>query len=364
MARQGGVDRGLFRRDGHWWIRWACSYGHEHMEKIGTAKGLARDFYQKRKLQVKTEGFCLTKAKAQREQRILFKDAAARYLEWATRERPRSFTFREKALKHLLAAFGPRPLAEITSSEIEAYQARRRDAGAAPGTVNRERAVVGHLFTKAHGWGIVTSNPVRGTEKQREPDGTPRPLIPDEEARLLQRLPAHYKPVVTLALHTGLRLGELRAQTWKDIDLEQGTLTVTRPKSGKREVLPLNRTARETLRSLERSGPVLFPTLPKKLSDLFIRYARKAGVPDVTFHCLRDTFISRLAPHVSATTLMSLARHRDLRTTRRYLKVEDAHLRAAVERLTGAETDPGTVTQTVTVKSDVSQLLESLGLNS
>jgi len=42
MAPKGGVDRGLFRRDGHWWIRWACSCGHEYTEKIGTAKGLAR----------------------------------------------------------------------------------------------------------------------------------------------------------------------------------------------------------------------------------------------------------------------------------------------------------------------------------
>lgn len=364
MARKGGVDRGLFRRGGHWWIRWACAYGHEHMEKIGTAKGLARDFYQKRKLQVKTEAFCLTTAKAQREQLTLFKAAAARYLEWARRERPRSYTFREKALKHLLAAFGSRSLAEITPSEIEAYQARRQDAGAAPGTVNRERAVVGHLFTKAHGWGMVTSNPVRGTEKQREPDETPRPLTPDEEARLLQRLPTHYRPVVTLALHTGLRLGELRAQTWKDIDLEQGTLTVTRPKSGKREVLPLNQTARKALASVERTGPLVFPTLPSKLSDLFIRYARKAGLEGVTFHCLRDTFISRLAPHVSATTLMTLARHRDLRTTRRYLKVEDAHLREAVGRLSHPETDSGTVTQTVTEKSlslQVHELLEEIG---
>lgn len=45
-----------------------------------------------------------------------------------------------------------------------------------------------------------------------------------------------------------------------------------------------------------QEGPLLFPTLPKKLSDLCIRYAKKAGLKDVAFHCLRDTFISRIAP--------------------------------------------------------------------
>jgi hypothetical protein len=50
MPRKGGVDRGLFQRDGLWWVRWGCTYGHEHKEKIGTAKGIARNFYAKRKL--------------------------------------------------------------------------------------------------------------------------------------------------------------------------------------------------------------------------------------------------------------------------------------------------------------------------
>ena len=166
-------------------------------------------------------------------------------------------------------------------------------------------------------------------------------------------LPAHYRSFVTLALNTGLRLGELRAQAWKDIDLTQGVLTVTQPKSRKPENLPLNATA--------RTGLLLFPTMPKKLSDLFIRYAKKAGLQDMTFHCLRDTFISRLAPHVSATTLMTLARHRDLRTTRRYyLKIEEIHLQAAVEKLSENGFEAGT--QTGTEKMAVSQLLDYLGI--
>ncbi len=365
MARQGGVDRGLFRRDGCWWIYWVCAYGHRHKEKVGTAKGQARDYYQKRKLQVKLEGFCLTEAKAQREaaKPVLFQDVAKQYMEWAREHRPRSIMFRDKALKHLLAAFGPRPLTELTRSEIEAYLARRRDSGAAPGTVNRERAVLSHSFNRAILWGMVEKNPVTGTEQYVELSEDPRPLTPDEEARLLPMLPAHYLPFVTLAMHTGLRLGELRAQTWKGTDLEQGTLTVTRPKSGKREVLPLNQTARRLLTSLERTGPLVFPRIPSKLSDLFIRYVKKAGLEGVTFHCLRDTFISRLAPHVSAPSLMALARHRDYRTTRRYLRIDEAHLKAAVERLTDPETGDGMYTQRDTEKMAVAQLLESIGID-
>jgi integrase len=323
--------RGLFERDGEWWICWACPHGHIHREKIGP-KGLALTEYQKRKVAVKTAGFCLTQAR--RERPTLFSVASDRYLAWAAKERPRSVTFRDKALKHLSGRFGGKTLDAISKADVEAYLTIRRDEGAAPGTVNRERSVLSHLFSKAITWGLVKANPVSGSERQAERNEKPRPLMPDEEARLFAVLPEHYKPFVTLALHTGLRLGEVRQPGMAGYRPSLGYPERHVAKIGKPETIPLNATARAVLASLERTAPVIFPTLPKKLTDLFIRYAEKAKLAEVTFHCLRDTYIiSRLAPHVSTPTLMALARHRDYRTTRRYVQVDGDHLRAAVERL-------------------------------
>ena len=133
-------------------------------------------------------------------------------------------------------------------------------------------------------------------------------------------------------------------------------LSVTRPKSGRAETIPLNTTARTVLELIERTDPLVFPKLPKKLTDLFIRYALKAKLADVTFHCLRDTYISRLAPHVATPTLMALARHRDYHTTRRYVQVDGKYLRDAVECLNQATVSTGTSTGVLTV----SQVLESM----
>ena len=363
MARKDGKDRGLFQRRGQpaWWIRWHCNHGHEHQEKVGP-KGLAKTLYLQRRVAVKTEDFCLTQARQAKP--VGFATVMERYLIWAAQQRPRSVTFRAKALKHLQAAFGAKALSAIAPASIEAYQARRRDAGAAPGTVNRERSVLSHLFTKAITWGVVQTNPVTKTEPLVEADEHPRPLTADEEARLLLALPRgkrgwpYWHTLVLLDLHTGLRLNELRQQAWRDIDLTTGELTVTQPKSGKPETLPLNATARRVLASLPQTSPLVFPTLPKKVSDVFAKFVAKAKLPDdITFHCLRDTFISRLAPHVSGPTLMRLARHRDYRTTRRYVRVDGDHLRAAVTQLDGA----GTVTETVTTESSVSQPPDSAG---
>ena len=180
MPKHNGKTRGIFERpkgSGVWWIRWTCHYGHDHREKIGP-KGLAKAEYQRRKVAVRTEDYCLTRAEAaRRESRpTLFADAASRYLAWAKQEYVRSYTFREKALKHLIAAFGSKALEEISTSGVEQYQISRRDAGAAPGTVNRERAVLSHLFKKAVSWKLVRDNPVIGTGKLEEPEGRPRPL--------------------------------------------------------------------------------------------------------------------------------------------------------------------------------------------
>ncbi len=346
--------RGLFERDGEWWIVWFCAQGHRHREKIGP-KSLALTEYQKRKVAVKTQGYCLTQARQDRP--TLFSVAEDKYLAWARKERPRSVTFRETALVHLTARFGTKTLNAITRADVEAYLTSRRDEGAAPATVNRERSVLSHMFSKALTWGLAKGNPVTGTERQKEANEKPRPLSPDEEARLFAVLPAHYKPFVTLALHTGLRLGELRHQAWRDVDLPGGTLRVTQPKSGKPETLPLNATARAVLAGLERTSPLVFPALPKKLTDLFKRYVEKAKLPkEITFHCLRDTYISRLAAHVSTPTLMTLARHRDYRTTRRYVQVDGKHLRDAVECLNPGASATADATEILTV----SQVLESM----
>ena len=353
MARKDGKDRGLFQRKDRpdWWIRWTCPFGHAHQEKIGP-KSQALQFYAQRKVAVKMQGFCLTQAReAQRTaQPVLFREVAQRYMDWAAAHRPRSLKFRRTAMTHLRAAFDPTPLAAITRTQVEAYLSQRRHEAGRPATVNRERAVLSHLFRLAQGWDVVESNPVVGSERFPEDNEKPRPLTHEEEARLCAAIATQHLPVITLALHTGLRLGELRAQRWSDVDLGQSALTVTRPKSTQHEVLPLNSTAFAVLAALPQDGPLLFATMPTNMSRTFVRAAHKAGIPDITFHCLRDTYISRLAPHCTTPVLMALARHRAYSTTRRYIQIEGVHLRQALEHLVPA-TEDATVTQTVTAPS-------------
>src|SRR5690242_20290012 len=88
------------------------------------------------------------------------------------------------------------------------------------------------------------------------------PLSLEEEAQLMAALPAWARPVVALALATGLRFSELRRQAWRDIDRVTGRLRVTWPKEGRSTVLPLTPAALALLAALPQEGPWLFPTCP------------------------------------------------------------------------------------------------------
>jgi integrase len=337
MARPGGKDRGLFQRKGDkaWWIRWQCHLGHDHQEKVGS-KSFAKQLHAMRRTQVKEQKFCLhlEREKRKRNEQAKFDEVAKRYLTWAKQYKPKSFAYRNTAMNHLIAHFGDKPLTKIDKVEVEKFIQHGLDSGMAPASINRCRSVLSTLFAKAQDWRLCDHNPAKGVIHLREENFSPRPITEEEERQLYAVLPEHLEPIVTLALHTGLRMGELKAQRWRDINLVDGSLLVTQPKSGQREVLPLNAIAHAILSGIPQTHDVIFPNMPKDMTHLFLRLRRKAGLPDdITFHCLRDTYISRLAPYCAAPTLMTLARHRNFSTTQRYLRVDEHHLRMAVERL-------------------------------
>jgi integrase len=135
-----------------------------------------------------------------------------------------------------------------------------------------------------------------GTLSRREYEAPPdrfAPLSQDEEARLFAVLPSQAHAVVTLILQTGVRLGELRAQAWRDIDLAAGLLRVTRHKTGTRVAIPLNSTACALLGALPQAGPLLFPTLPGTLATVVRTAAQQAGLPGRIWHRLRRTYLAR-----------------------------------------------------------------------
>ena len=183
----------------------------------------------------------------------------------------RSWLRDQQLLKPLKEFFrAERQLTEITPPEIEGYKLhRRRQVSGA--TVNRELALLKHMFNLAIDWDLyLGSNPLRKVKFFQEVNTGFRVLKPDEETRLPRNATPAIQDVVLYALNTGSRIGEIFSLRWQNVDMERGLINVFSPKTQKTRVVPINS---EVCRILD------FWALGRK--NEFVFYNQKTGEPFV-----------------------------------------------------------------------------------
>jgi integrase len=93
-------------------------------------------------------------------------------------------------------------------------------------------------------------------------------LSVDEEAKLFSALGENdlVKQIVTTALHTGMRRGEIFNLKWFDVDFNRQMIHVQESKSGKKRLIPVNETVKVLLGNLQRQSEFVFPS-PKREED-------------------------------------------------------------------------------------------------
>jgi len=212
-------------------------------------------------------------------------------------------------------------------------------------------------FNRAIRQGRLTYNPVRAVKLYQENNARNRCLSAEEEGRLMENLPPHLRPLVTMALHTGMRRGELQALKWQDVDFETGALRIRLDKAGDGRWVALNSVARHALLTVKREEKVMSPYVfcsPKgKFMHNWERDWRPAlqaaKIPDFRFHDCRHTFASRLA--MTGVDLYTVQRAGGWKTqvmVQRYAHLSPDHMRAAVERLAQGTSPAATGTKTGT----------------
>jgi integrase len=308
-----------------------------------------------------------------------FADAAAEYLRYVEvdRERERSTLgdYRGVINGYLLPRLGTRDIASITSREIEAYRdelkALTREDGAkrlSNRTIVRHLVVLHAIFKRAaRVWGLQV-NPASGDLVDRPPvqySGEFRTLAPDEVRLVSSRMeiPAEGALVLTAAF-TGLRLGELLALRWADVDFGLRRVHVRRslangvekaPKSGKVRSSVMVDEVIAALDGLSRrdlfTGPddlVFCDALGKHLSDGMLRRRfyealDAVGLPRVRLHDLRHGFGTIAVQAFPISDVQGYLGHAHISTTMRY--VHHAPGDADAARLQAVLT--GTVSPTV-----------------
>ena len=253
--------------------------------------------------------------------------------------------------------FQERPdLKALAPSELRAWKAHLRDdRKCEPATVNRKLAALRSFLAWAAAEGLAAEIATPRSIKQVKPP--PRWLDRKQQRALIRAVERGGYPrdiaLVALLLHTGLRVAELAALRWADIEVRDrsGTLKVRKGKGRKQRTIPLNLEARHALAELRamrdrwgmpKTVAVLQgqrgPLTERGIQARLAKYADDAKIEDLSPHVLRHTWCKNLADAgVRLEVIAALAGHESLETTRRYVEPGQNDLAAAVERLAGGE---------------------------
>jgi len=203
------------------------------------------------------------------------------------------------------------------------------------------------MVKKATEWKLVRTNPLQGLRYLRVPKRIERILLQEEESRLLEscgRVRSRFlKPLVILALNTGMRRGELLSLEWSQVDLENRGMRIVNAKSSSGErLIPMNATVYAVLTDLggKRTSELVFPSNRRdgeRILDLkkgFKKAVMLAAIPKIRFHDMRHTFATRLVRSgADLITVQQLLGHAKITMTARYAHSMADDKIAAVSKL-------------------------------
>jgi integrase len=128
---------------------------------------------------------------------------------------------------HLNPAFGDTQLRLITKDAVQCFLNAKARSGLSWKTVKHVRTAFGTIIEAAVKDDFMADNPIRRTRlPRRSPVEEKTPIELETVKELIEKLPEPSHSIATLLAMTGLRIGELLALRWQDIDLQKGLLSV------------------------------------------------------------------------------------------------------------------------------------------
>ncbi len=221
----------------------------------------------------------------------------------------------------------------------------------APATINRELSLLKSILYAAEYDGLITSNPIRGrrVKKLEETNNREKTILAmnltDKKLRYLIECAApHFKPILKLALITGMRRGEILKMKWNDIDFRLGVIRipVENSKTKRERFIPIDSNLIIELDSIERKSDYVFMNdwtgeRRKNVDEAFSSACERAEIPSgrkngLTFHDLRHLAAYRLVKLTDIVTASKILGHASIQMTMRYVHPTDEDKRTAIEK--------------------------------
>lgn len=311
----------IFKKRGKWWIGYRVG-GKRRREPVGATYSLAKEVLAKRLADAaERKHFPARVANA-----IPFDRLAGKF--WDLHGQTLLSGSWRLMLDEARRKFGPRKIGDIGAGDIQAYY-NEIAVRASVSTANRHLTLIRAIFNKARAWGdFYGDNPCGLVKKRGEPAHRLRYLSSEEIKALLTVAHPRLYPVLTMALHTGMRRGEIMGLQWENVSLDRATIYILHSKSGKPREVPITAKLNEVLVTLKprAEGPVF--DLPYiMLRRYFDKAVRAAAITGFRFHDMRHTFASHFIMRTNdLPALQRLLGHSSPAMTLRYAHLSRGHL--------------------------------------
>lgn len=278
------------------------------------------------------------------------RDIWKRYYAWAQEIKARKgIDDLYRYQKHLQNRFEDKRLNEISSFDLERLKSELTKEKLSDASVRHCLILIRQLYNKAIAWGMYQgANPIKGVKMPFLQNQRTRFLTHKEATLLLEQLKKNPSTtlydIALMALHTGMRAGEIFNLKAIDLDFSSDVIRISNPKNKRTRFAYMTRAVKEMLQGRTPAEPegLVFPdrngSQARAVSQVFRRIVNtlgfNKGISDsrelVTFHTLRHTFASWLCIQgESLTTIKELLGHQTTALTERYSHLLPDHKRRA-----------------------------------
>ena len=303
---------------GDWWI-FVNHRGTRKAKKVGRDKKLAEKIA--RQIEAKLVAGDLDLGKFNKRC-LTLKECAEMWLALPHNRKKSTQQKHIRNLKlHVFPVLGSMRIDQIKRKHIKAMFDDFLIKGMATSNFQNIKSPLNGIFSHALDLELIERNPLSGLNFSKKPNIKITPLTEDQAFKLLYEAKQYrgglYYPHILVLLRTGVRVGELTALQWNDIDFKKRTLTVARrlyqgeigsPKNGKARTVDLTPHVTETLKILKTSKQrealkcgkpfpewvFTFdgknPMTPPGLRTALNTCLERAGLPHMRIHDLRHTY--------------------------------------------------------------------------
>ncbi len=359
------VGHGLFMkyhaRSNVWWyyIRFCLPDGRRKTERGGTTRAQAEKLLKKRLGEV-ASGTYVDPRQTAVPDGPSFSESAERFLkDHPGRRRSNHYP---QTLKRLVEYFGDQPFRSISRADLDRFRIHLLTTLSpytgkllSPTTVVKVLRTLGRVFRMAVRWGVVEVNPTIDLEMPSLPKQKTRYLTEEEFGALENAAPPWLKPLVRMAVATGMRLKEVVGLRREDLDRRAGMIHIPEDSKTGTRTIPLSESVREILEGQLRHvrSPFVFvdgngqpytsPQARNRISRTTLKIMKQVGIDGASFQSLRHTAATWMIQRgVSLYEVQHVLGHSTPVMTQRYAHLQPEHLRGALTTLDAALRAPAT----------------------